>query len=205
MLGIIDYGMGNLQSVINSCEFLGERPRLIASAEAMRGVSRVILPGVGAFAEGMRQLDARGLTGAIRDVCRKGTPFLGICLGMQLLADFGAEGGGSAGLGIISGTVDRLDDSNVRVPHVGWNDIRIERANDLLGPELSGDYYFVHSYYFNVSETQDVIATCDYGRRFACAVGRGNTFGVQFHPEKSQRLGLAILKNFMRIECLKNA
>lgn len=202
MIGIIDYGMGNLQSVRNSCEFLGREVRVISRSEELDGLTQVILPGVGAFSEGMKNLTRLGLVGGLRRLVQeKKIPFLGICLGMQLLADRGTEGGLTDGLAFIPGTVVRFDDSRVRVPHIGWNNLRIRRANPLLTDGMAVDYYFVHSYYLDAADPDDVIADCEYGIPFACAVGRANIFGVQFHPEKSHEFGLAILKNFFRLSC----
>lgn len=202
MIGIIDYGMCNLQSVKNSCEYAGREARFVSTSSELAKAEKLILPGVGSFGEGMENLRKRGLVESLADeVLKKKKPLLGICLGMQLLADLGTEGGQSKGLGFISGTVRRFDDSRLRVPHIGWNNIRITKPNALLKPEMAVDYYFVHSYYFDAMHSSDVLAVCEYGREFACAVGRENISGVQFHPEKSHRFGLQILKNFFDQPC----
>ena len=200
MIGIIDYGMGNLQSVVNSCEYVGAEVKLIRTAKELEMVSKVILPGVGAFREGMNQLESLSMVEPLRKAAiEKKVPFLGICLGMQLLATLGTEGGDRPGLDLIKGTVKRFEDSELRVPHVGWNDVKVCRPNSFMTADLSVDYYFVHSYYFKTEEPDDVVATCDYGITFPCVVGRENIFGVQFHPEKSHRFGLDLLRNFFKL------
>lgn len=201
-VGIIDYGMGNLQSVANACEYLGFEAQILNHPEMLQTHDRVILPGVGAFAQGSRNLKAAGWDGAIREFVRAGEgSLLGICLGMQLFADEGAEGGAASGLGLISGRVARLPEKGLRIPHIGWNDARVQRPDSLFEPDSADDFYFVHSYYFDAGNQADVAATCEYGIRFACAVHKGKVAGVQFHPEKSQESGLRILKNFLERGC----
>ncbi len=209
MIGLIDYGMGNLQSVKNSCEYVGEKVEIIRQPEELDNFDGIILPGVGAFALGMAKLHAlrflrfedsgeiRNGSNRLQEQSQK-KPLLGICLGMQLLADWGTEIEKRRGLGLIPGKVIRFEPTVGCIPHVGWNNIQIERENNpLLKTGMAVDYYFVHSYHFVVSNAQDVIATCEYGnKRFVCAVQRGNVFGVQFHPEKSHSFGLKLLKNF---------
>ena len=202
MTGLVDYKMGNLQSVRNSCEFLGEQVRLVSSARELEGLSHLVLPGVGAFFEGMSNLEKQGLVEAIGRRVERGDIFLlGICLGMQLLADEGHEGGDKKGMGLVKGDVHRLEDTQVRLPHIGWNNIKIRQNNPLLPNEFEGDFYFVHSFFLDAQNPQNVIATCDYGREFPCAVQSGNVFGVQFHPEKSHGLGLELLKRFFKLRC----
>ena len=199
-VGLVDYGMGNLQSVRNACEYLGCPVQQTSTPEGLESVQRLILPGVGAFAQGMKNLRASGLEPALKKaVLEDKKPLLGICLGMQLLADRGVEGGDTEGLGLIPGVVKRLDDREVRLPHIGWNDIRVNNPTPVLTQDLQADYYFVHSYYFDAQNSGDVIAVTDYGITFRCAVGRGKTLGVQFHPEKSHRFGLELLKKFLSV------
>lgn len=198
MIGLIDYGMGNLQSVRNACEYLGFAVRLVQTPAAFQETDKIILPGVGAFSEGMRNLRSSGLDAAVRAaVLQEKKPLLGICLGMQLLADAGTEGGDTPGLGLVPGTVRRLETGGLRLPHIGWNEIRLERPSPVFREDLAVDYYFVHSYFFDAADPQDVIARTDYGTLFPSVVGRGSALGVQFHPEKSHRFGLELLKRFL--------
>ncbi len=198
MIGLVDYGMGNLQSVRNACEFLGFAVKLVRSAAELDQAEKIILPGVGAFSEGMKNLNAQDLAAPLcRAVRENHKPLLGICLGMQLLADRGTEGGDTPGLGLIPGTVKRLETGGLRLPHIGWNDIRIVRPTPVFLPDLAVDYYFVHSYFFAADDTADVVARTEYGIDFPCVVGRGSALGVQFHPEKSHRFGLELLKRFL--------
>lgn len=202
MIGIIDYGMGNLQSVKNSCEYVGQKARFVKTAVDFEQSEKLILPGVGAFGEGMENLKKQNLIQPLfKEVLEKKKPLLGICLGMQLLADLGTEGGKNAGLGLIPGTVERLEVTPLRVPHIGWNNITITKPNPLFTPDMAVDYYFVHSYYFHTQDQNHILATCDYGNAFPCVVGKENIFGVQFHPEKSHQFGLQILRNFFQISC----
>ncbi len=205
-VGIIDYGMGNLQSVANACSYLGAKPLILKQPEEMKELDRIILPGVGAFRQGMINLSDSGWSAALQDLTVSGrSSLLGICLGMQLMADSGTEGAGSGGatpgLGIVPGRVVRLPDHHQRVPHIGWNDIRIERPSTIFTPDLADDFYFVHSYYFETRDEADTAATCEYGARFACGVHKGKVAGIQFHPEKSQTPGLKLLKNFLEYGC----
>lgn len=217
MIGIIDYGMGNLQSVKNSFDHIGAESKIVKTRVELQTADSLVLPGVGSFAEGMRNLNERGFVEEIKtQVKERFKPFLGICLGMQLLADSGTEGGETPGLRLIPGTVKRLDTDPIpesiqpmRLPHVGWNSINIikGRGKPLLTEALAVDYYFVHSYYFETKSPDDVIAYCQHDYKlFPCIVGDNATvFGVQFHPEKSHQYGLQILKNFADLTCLKNA
>ena len=198
MIGILHYGMGNITSVKNSLELLGIPTKLVYTPRELAGVSHIILPGVGAFSEGMKNLRALGFVPALeQEVRQRHKPFLGICLGMQLLADVGFEGGETAGLGFIPGAVRRIATTDVRIPHVGWNNITVSHANSLLTEDV--DFYFVHSYIFEPRDPSTVLATVEYGDTFVAAVGQGNVYGVQFHPEKSQQSGLSVLKNFFAL------
>ena len=209
---IVDYGSGNLHSAVKAFE-RGARDGgthcsivLTADPAEVLAADRIVLPGVGAFADCRRGLDAvPGMTEALREAVHdKGRPFLGICVGMQLLATRGLEHGGSAGLDWIAGEVDGIvpADPALKVPHMGWNTLDVHRAHPLLagiptGPE-GWHAYFVHSYGFCARNPDDVVATTDYGGPVAAIVGRGTVAGTQFHPEKSQRLGLALIANFLR-------
>ncbi|MGX5820026.1 imidazole glycerol phosphate synthase subunit HisH [Chitinophaga lutea] len=197
MIGIIDYGMGNLKSVYNALGFIGAQPRLIHSGDELQEASHMIIPGVGAFAQAMENLKARGLEEPIRAFMQSGRPVLGICLGMQLLATLGHEPTTSEGLNIIPGEVRKFQNLAERIPHIGWNSIELQRDHYLFeGVKKGVDFYFVHSYYFDAVDNNDVLAICDYGIRFAGVVARNNVTGMQFHPEKSQKNGLKILENF---------
>lgn len=198
MVGIIHYKMGNITSVLNSLKFLGIPAQVITNGTDLETVSHIILPGVGAFPEGMKNLHELGFVDAIqKQVVEKKKPFLGICLGMQLLATTGFEGEKTTGLNLIEGTVERLPDHDILIPHVGWNNINVIKENKVL--KENSDVYFVHSYYFIPTSQASVLATVDYGITFPIAVGKDNIYGIQFHPEKSQAAGLAILRNFYEV------
>jgi glutamine amidotransferase len=200
-VAIVDYGMGNLDSVARAVEEVGGGARVTAEATEIRAASYVILPGVGAFRDGMRELCERRLDAILaEEVLAKQVPLLGICLGMQLLARQGTEGGEAPGLGWFDASVVRLqpDQPGTRVPHVGWNEVAHTRQSPLFESVPSGsDFYFVHSYHVVCGDPADVLGLTPYCGSFASAIGRDNLFGVQFHPEKSQRLGLQVLKNFL--------
>lgn len=203
MVGIVDYGIGNLRSVINACERANQETFLIEKPEEIERASALILPGVAAFDQGMKNLEARGFVEPLREAAlREKKPLLGLCLGMQLLADWGSEGEGHAGLGLIAGTVERLSAGSLRVPHIGWNDIEVNRQSSSQLPLRDGvDFYFVHSYVFKTQSDSDVLAWTHHGARFASIVGRENIVGCQFHPEKSHRAGIELLTNFFRTLC----
>ena len=200
-VGIVNYGMGNLASVERAIETIGHEPSIAQHPEDLRDVSRIILPGVGAFAEGMDRLDQGGWTTQIRRLARdEAKPLLGICLGMQFLADRGLEGGRREGLGLVPGEIISLRDMgcNERVPHVGWNEVEIGRDDPLLSSISDRtDFYFVHSYAFKVADPANVIGTAPYGCKVAAVVRRSNVWGTQFHPEKSSKAGLQLLRNFI--------
>ncbi len=196
---IVDAGMGNIRSIENAFGALGYAVDVATSPRGLVPATHVVLPGVGAFGDGMAALEAGGWVPALEDaVLGRGVPFLGICLGMQLLAAWGTEHGERPGLGWVKGTVERLPDGNgVRVPHIGWNDVETNAPCPLLD-DRGGVFYFVHSYAL-ANDTPDAVASTEHGRRFAAVVQRGNVFGVQFHPEKSHRAGLGVLRAFAAI------
>lgn len=201
-VAIVDYGMGNLDSVARATEECGGSPVITASEEEIARAPAVILPGVGAFAKGMERIRERSLDQILdTHVRRRGVPLLGLCLGMHLLAARGDEGGETAGLGWIDGEVSRLPSENgLRVPHVGWNEVHHESSSPLLaGIESGRDFYFVHSYRLVCREPAHVVATTPYGSSFTSIVQAENVYGVQFHPEKSQRAGFQLLRNFLAL------
>ena len=203
MIMIIDSGLGNTRSVANAFLSLGYLSvQVSARAADLKEASHIILPGVGAFGEGMSLLAKRNLIDPLREeVLGRKKPFLGICLGMQLLASQGSEMGMYRGLDWIEGSVDRLpvDTAQYRLPHVGWNDVRAKASSRLLDGNPSVlQFYFVHSYHFIPRDPAVIAGTCDYGINFAAAVERENICGVQFHPEKSQRDGLQLLSHFVK-------
>lgn len=200
---IIDYGMGNLQSVVNAFSVLGCRAQVSNRPEDLRTAERVVLPGVGAFGDGISNLQAAGWIEVLEEEVRhKGKPFLGLCLGMQLLATTGTEHGRHAGLNWITGTVERLksNDPAIRVPHIGWNDVRFSRKDGLYsGLGDSAVFYFVHSYVLCPGDATIVSGFCSYGIEFAASVEMDNIWATQYHPEKSQRAGLQVLRNFLNM------
>ena len=197
LIGIIDYGMGNIQSVYNALDFMGENAKVVSVAEGLQDCSHVILPGVGAFPQAMRNLSQRNMILPIKAHIDAGKPFLGICLGMQLLADEGEEMELTGGLGIIPGRVRQLDVS-LHLPHVGWNNLSVKQEHPIFaGMKRGMDFYFVHSYFFDTADPRYILATTEYEKEFPCAVTNGRSaVAVQFHPEKSQGNGLKILENF---------
>jgi len=204
---IVDYGAGNLRSAAHALETaaadMNVAVRVGADPAAIRAADRIVLPGVGAFADCRRGLDARpGLVEALNAaVIEGGRPFLGICVGMQLMASFGLEYGAHPGLDWIKGRIERLtpNDPTLKVPHMGWNNLRLHRPDHPVFADIkSGDHvYFVHSYCFIADDPETIMADVDYGGPVTAAVGLGNMLGVQFHPEKSQKVGLRLLKNFL--------
>jgi glutamine amidotransferase len=199
---IIDYGMGNLRSVEKTLESMGFAASISSDPAALRSSDRLILPGVGAFGDAMSNLRKAGLDRVIREAVGAGTPLLGLCLGLQLLFDEGEEFGRHEGLGLIPGRVLRLQEPRLRVPHVGWNQIEGLRSDPLLCGLPEGTYfYFVHSYYVELECPEDALAWTEYGRRFCSIARRGNVWGAQFHPEKSQDAGKRLLRNFLSMDC----
>lgn len=203
MVGIINYGLGNLGSIQNMLKVIGEKSIISADIKALNTCDRYILPGVGAFDAGMTRLQESGLVDFIKNkVLEEKAPILGICLGMQLLGRKSEEGS-LPGLGLIQfdNIRFRLEDSNLRVPHMGWDIVEFKQSNPLL-KNLQGTqrYYFVHSYHALCDSKDNILMTCDYGYEFAAAVVKDNIMGVQFHPEKSHDFGMALLNNFVK-EC----
>ncbi len=201
MLAVIDYGAGNLRSVVHALRSLGVRDmHVVQDGAGLRGAQRIMLPGVGAFGAGMQQLREKGFIDPLLSAIDSGIPCLGICLGMQFLFERSDEMGEHAGLGLLPGHVTRFPPhATLKVPHMGWNALARRQASPLLS-HVTADcqFYFVHSYCCVPGCREDVIATTDYGIEFASAVQRGALFGVQFHPEKSQQVGLQMLRNFLK-------
>ena len=221
MIAIIDYGAGNLRSVTNAFRHLGADVQTVSRPAELRGAQKIVLPGVGAFGTGMERLRAAGFVEPIRQATATGMPLLGICLGLQYLFEWSDEMGHHEGLGLLPGYVTRFPfgqpelkgsltagqgspkpkTKGLKVPHMGWNALHRRRDHPLLDGIPDGAYaYFVHSYYAHPADPTDVLASTEYGIEFASAVGRGNILGIQPHPEKSQSVGLRILRNFIALE-----
>lgn len=202
MLAVVDYGAGNLRSVMHALRHLDARDvEIVRDPGALAAASSIILPGVGAFGAGMQILNETGLAPAVVDAVRRGVPYLGICLGMQFLFEYSDEMGMHDGLGLLEGRVTRFSPSlGLKVPHMGWNELNIVRESPIFNGLPGKPYaYFVHSYYCIPERESDITATVDYGGPFCVAVQRGHIYGVQFHPEKSQATGLKVLSNFLRL------
>ena len=196
MIAIIDYAINNLRSVEKAFQSLGVDVLATNAPEEIRKADKIVLPGVGAFADAMSNLKAKNLDGVIREKVEAGTPLLGLCLGLQLLFSESEEFGKHSGLNFIPGNVVRIP-AGLKVPHIGWNQLHIKRPDPLLrGIEEGSFVYFVHSYYADPQNQDDVLATSDYGIEFPAITNRKNVWATQFHPEKSQQVGLQILKNF---------
>jgi glutamine amidotransferase len=199
MIAIIDYGMGNLRSVEKAFEFLGFEARIVDRPDQAEAATHLVLPGDAAFGDAMRNLRQAGWEEAIHQSIERGKPFLGICVGLQLMFSASEELGTHQGLGLLSGRCRRFP-ATERVPQIGWNQISIKQDVDLFdGVPDESFFYFVHSYYVAADETNDCLATTDYGLEYTSIAGRQHVFGVQFHPEKSQDIGLQLLKNFAAI------
>lgn len=201
-IAVVDYGMGNRRSVEKALERVGAATVVTRDQHTLEQADALVLPGVGAFPRGMANLHRFGLDALLRERATGGTPLLGICLGMQLLFDSSAERGESTpGLGLIAGDVRALDAGTLRVPHIGWSEVRFDRASPLTAELDRGGvpFYHVHSYAAHPRDAADVVATTAYGERFATIVERGSVYGTQFHPEKSSRDGLALLASFVRL------
>lgn len=202
MIGIIDYGMGNLHSVQKALEYMGAETRLTNNPLVLASCNKLVLPGVGAFDDAVIGLDKRGLTAAIKDAVENKKIFLGICLGMQLLFEESLEARMAKGLNLLKGRVKKfVSKRSLKVPHIGWNQLDLRNtACPLLENIADKSYvYFCHSYYSEPDERGVIAATCDYGIDFTSVVWKDNLYGVQFHPEKSQDIGLKILDNFVKL------
>lgn len=198
MIALVDYGIGNLRSAFKALAAVRAGVVLTSAPEQILQAEKVVLPGVGAFGDGLAGLKARGLEEALREAAARGIPLLGICLGMQLLFESSDELGQHPGLGLLPGWVTRFAGEDIKIPHTGWNQVLQERESPLLAGLAPGSYaYFNHSYYCHPANPDDVLASAEYGLRYAAVVGRGRLYGVQFHPEKSQSAGLQILRNFV--------
>lgn len=201
MIVVVDYGMGNLRSVQKGFEKVGSPAIISRDPEEIKRADRLVLPGVGAFPECMRNLSRLDLVPPILEFLQSGRPFLGICLGLQLLFDESEEFGIHEGFKAVPGRVKAFDrNMGLKVPHMGWNQVYYRKEIPLFrGIENGSFFYFVHSYYVEPENEADIAAETDYGIKFTCAIARGNTFAVQFHPEKSQENGLKILTNFSKL------
>ena len=201
MIAIIDYGMGNIHSVNKALQLLGAQTKITNDPKEIRSADKAVLPGVGAFDDAMAELKKQGLVAEINDFVKNGKPLLGICLGVQLFFEESEEAKKEKGLGLLKGKVKRFEHkAGLKVPHMGWNQIKASASKSPLFKDIKdGSFvYFAHSYYPMPKEQAVTSATCDYGNEFTAAVSRGNLYGVQFHPEKSQKVGLKILENFVR-------
>lgn len=199
MIAIIDYDAGNLRSVEKALLALGEQPVITRDAEVLLSADKVILPGVGSFGDAMGRLHQYGLVDVIHRIVEKGTPFLGICLGLQLMFERSDESDGVEGLGLLKGEILKIpDQEGLKVPHMGWNSLKIREGSGLFDGLSQDSYvYFVHSYYLKAADDNIVAATTEYSTHIHAAVESGNVFACQFHPEKSSDVGLRILKNFI--------
>ena len=201
MIGIIDYDAGNLKSVEKALLHLGQETVVSRDRETLLHADKVILPGVGSFGAAMENLEKYGLVELIHEIVENNTPFLGICLGLQLLFEESEESPGVKGLGILKGKILRIPEhEDLKIPHMGWNSLEIKPGTRLFAGIPNGSYvYFVHSYYLKAEDTEIVAATTEYSTHIHAAVEQGNVFACQFHPEKSSEVGLQILKNFISL------
>lgn len=201
MIAIIDYDAGNVKSVEKALQFLGQDAVLTRDKDILLAADKVILPGVGAFGNAMDKLKQYGLVEIIHQIVEKDTPFLGICLGLQLMFESSEESPGVEGLGLLKGHIVRIPEKDgLKVPQIGWNDLQFPKESRLFKGFVGGEYvYFVHSYYLQAADERDVAATTEYGVHIHAAVEHDNIFACQFHPEKSADVGLKILKNFVAL------
>jgi len=201
MVAIIDYDAGNIKSVEKAIQFLGEEAIITRNPDEILSASHVILPGVGAFGDAMEKLHKYGLISVIHEVVKRDIPFLGICLGLQLMFDRSEETPGVEGLSILKGEIKRIPDKeDLKIPHIGWNSLKYPNVGRLYKDIPEDSYvYFVHSYYLDAEEKDIVVATTEYGTNIHASVEKGNVFACQFHPEKSSSVGLKILENFLKV------
>lgn len=199
-LGVVDYGGGNIRSLVKALEFLGVSPTLLSSRDELASCDLLIFPGQGAFGDCMRKLEQRDLVAPLQEWLRAGRPFFGICVGYQLLFEASEESPGQPGLGLFQGTVQRFPASALKIPHMGWNSTHLKTPQHPVWQGLGPDpfFYFVHSYFPVPTDPSLVCATTDYGVPFAAAVQRGAVVATQFHPEKSQKAGMQLLRNFLQ-------
>jgi len=203
---IIDYNMGNLRSVQKAFEHVGSKPIISNDKDIIKNADKIVLPGVGSFKDGMKNLEKLDLVSILNDlVIKEQKPFLGICLGMQLIANKGYENGESEGLKWINAEIVKFNFEGcvkkLKIPHVGWNNVTFKNNNDLfVGISNNSDFYFVHSYYFKTNENNYITSITDYGIKFASSIQKDNIYAFQFHPEKSQNLGLKLIKNFVELK-----
>lgn len=202
MVAIIDYGAGNLSSVKKALDYLGAESEITQDKDSILSASHIILPGVGSFGDAMASMQERGLVDTIKNAATSGKPFLGICLGLQLLFEESEESRGVEGLGLLKGKIIEIPKAEgLKVPHMGWNSVSIKQKDGIFaGIEEDSYFYFVHSYYLSGAQEDAVAATTEYGVEIQCAVQKGNLCATQFHPEKSGRLGLKLLENFLAME-----
>jgi glutamine amidotransferase len=200
-IGVLDYGMGNRRSVEKALEHVGARATVTREHEQLRAAAGLVVPGVGAFPRAIDNLRELGLDQLLRERLDAGTPVLGICLGMQIAFEHSSEQGGAAGLGIVPGEVRVLDHGELKLPHIGWNEVRLTRPDSQLVADLPSScaFYHVHSLAPVPADERDILGVAEYGAPFVTAVQRGSFYGVQFHPEKSSAAGLRLLANFARI------
>lgn len=203
MIAVIDYGIGNLTSVLKAIKTVTSDVVITSDLEEIALAKKIILPGVGAYGDAVDALESTSIKGVIKTQAKNGVPLLGICLGMQLLGRTSEESPDKKGLELIDFEVKRFQPNDrLKVPHVGWNNITVDTKNNLFsGVENDSDFYFVHSYYVDMNKISGefVVATCNYGKKFVCGVRKSNVIGFQFHPEKSQKVGLKVLKNFIEM------
>lgn len=200
MIAVINYGLGNLHSVQKAINFVGGEAQVTDDPEIILSAKKVVLPGVGAFADGIMGLESRGLDATVKESVKRGIPLLGICLGMQLFFEESEEKGHHQGLGLLRGRVKAFNQPGIKVPQIGWNQLEISKTTPLMADIQQGSYvYFNHGYYCIADDQSDILSVTDYGIQFTSSVQKDNVFGVQFHPEKSQKVGLKIIQNFVEL------